>query len=98
CRPSIYHVSRRWAEWDLREFSLALMRMSTIRDRPFINAGRQRLCHVPDQLLGPDIPLHNDSHDTIAGWERGDANAVYYVVDDQCNNEMYLDMETVDPC
>jgi hypothetical protein len=51
--------------------------------------------HGPTGPLG-EFPLDKEDADLI-DWEPGDDNPVYYIVDDQYNDEMYLYMEFVDP-
>lgn len=50
--------------------------------------------HGPVGPLGM-LPLRRRS--TIDDWERGDVNPVYWIMDDQFNDEAYLYMEFVDP-
>jgi len=49
--------------------------------------------HGPTGPMG-EFPLHKNSAD-IMDWEPGDSNPVYFIVDDQYNDEMYLFMEFV---
>jgi len=50
--------------------------------------------HGPTGPLG-EFPLETDSHD-ISDWGRGDDKHMYWIVDDQYNDEMYLYLEFVD--
>jgi len=52
--------------------------------------------HGPTGPLG-EIPLDKQSLNILKDWQRGDENPVYWVVDDQYNDERYLYMEIEDP-
>jgi hypothetical protein len=53
-------------------------------------------CHGPTGPLG-EIPLDKDDLDLILDREEGDEDPIYWVVDDQYNDERYLYMEFEDP-
>jgi hypothetical protein len=51
--------------------------------------------HGPTGPLG-ERPLDEDDLESAMHWERGDEQPVYWIVDDQYNDEMYLYLELED--
>jgi hypothetical protein len=54
--------------------------------------------HGPTGPFG-ELPLEklHDADEWLSLWERGDKDAVYFVVDDQCNSERYQYVECTNP-